>query len=197
MLAICAFGLAACPFAVWIGRYLVRKDIRDYGDRNPGTANVFRAAGVKWGILSLVLEIAKGFPFVFLAYWYFRLSGISVIIVILSAILGHAYSPILHFKGGKALAVTGGSLLALPPCQIFITVLAFMALFWLFIEQDAWTVIFSFFSTCVLLVIIKGITWEPILLFLVLIILTIKHINDLKAKPIFKFRFLHLLPLGK
>lgn len=35
LLAIVAFGLGACPFSVWIGRWFLGKDIRDYGDGNP------------------------------------------------------------------------------------------------------------------------------------------------------------------
>ena len=32
LLALSAFGLGACPFSVWIGRWVLGKDIRDYGD---------------------------------------------------------------------------------------------------------------------------------------------------------------------
>ena len=35
LLAIAAFGLGACPFSVWVGRWFLGKDIRDYGDGNP------------------------------------------------------------------------------------------------------------------------------------------------------------------
>ena len=36
LLAAGAFGLGAYPFSVWIGQWLLGKDIRDYGDGNPG-----------------------------------------------------------------------------------------------------------------------------------------------------------------
>lgn len=44
-LAVLAFWLGACPFSVWIGRWFLDKDIREYGDGNPGAINVFRAGG--------------------------------------------------------------------------------------------------------------------------------------------------------
>jgi glycerol-3-phosphate acyltransferase PlsY len=197
LLAIAAFWLAACPFAVWIGKLLLSKDIRKYGDHNPGTTNVFRAGSVKWGILALLIEIAKGFPFIFLAYHYFELPVISVIIVALCAILGHAFSPILKFRGGKALAVTGGVILAVSPLQMFIIILAFMLIFFLFIEQDSWTVIFSFICTGITMFIFKGMNWELLLLALIFIILVIKHFDDLKSPPRVHFKLLKLLHIGK
>ena len=44
LLVVSAFWLGACPFSVWIGQWLLGKDIRDYGDGNPGAAG----AGVHW-----------------------------------------------------------------------------------------------------------------------------------------------------
>ena len=43
VLSIAAFWLGACPFSVWIGRWFLDKDIRHFGDGNPGCGNVFRA----------------------------------------------------------------------------------------------------------------------------------------------------------
>jgi glycerol-3-phosphate acyltransferase PlsY len=66
--AVSAFWLGACPFSVWIGRWVLGKDIRDYGDGNPGAANVFRAGGRKSGCLAVILDTTKGVPFVALAH---------------------------------------------------------------------------------------------------------------------------------
>ncbi len=41
-----AFSLGACPFAVWIGQWLLGKDIRGYGDGNPGAARLGIAPGL-------------------------------------------------------------------------------------------------------------------------------------------------------
>jgi len=114
LLILCAFWLGACPFSVWIGQWLLGKDIRDYGDGNPGAVNVFRAGGRKSGFLAIFLDVAKGVPFVVLAHSFFGLSEAIVLAVALSAILGHAFSPLLHLRGGKSVAVTFGVLLALP-----------------------------------------------------------------------------------
>src|SRR3972149_4915784 len=110
LLAVAAFTLAAVPFSLLVGRWCLGEDIRNYGDGNPGATNVFRAGGQKTGYLALVLDVGKGAPFVFLAHSFFNLPGPAVVVVVLSAVLGHAYSPFLRWSGGKAVALTFGAL---------------------------------------------------------------------------------------
>ena len=66
-LVVLAFWLGACPFSLWVGKWLLGKDIRNYGDGNPGAVNVFRAGGRKAFVLAMFLDIGKGIPFVFLS----------------------------------------------------------------------------------------------------------------------------------
>ncbi|MEJ2739580.1 MAG: glycerol-3-phosphate acyltransferase, partial [Dehalococcoidia bacterium] len=167
---------------------LLKKDIRDYGDGNPGSFNVFRAGGRKAGALALFLEIGKGFPVVILAYSFFGLTGMSIAVVGISAILGHAFSPLLKFRGGKALAVTGGVILALQLYNIFLVFLFLVFLGFLFIKIDAWTIMFGATGTLIYTIITSGYGWETFFMFCVLIILAIKHINDLHTFPVFEVR---------
>lgn len=98
----------ALPLAVWIGRLALRRDIRCYGDGNPGATNVFRAGGRGWGVLALVLEMLKGGLPVAWAYHQVELRGWVLVPLILAPVVGHAFSPFLKGRGGKAVAVTGG-----------------------------------------------------------------------------------------
>jgi acyl phosphate:glycerol-3-phosphate acyltransferase len=108
------FLLGSIPFSVIIGRLLLGKDIRQYGDGNPGGTNVGRASGNKLlGALAIVIDMIKGALPVALAYYLFDVSGWGLVPVILAPIAGHAYSPFLRFKGGKAIAVTFGAWTAL------------------------------------------------------------------------------------
>ena len=120
LLALVAFLLGAFPFSVLIGRWFLSKDITAYGDGNPGAANVFRAGGRKLGYLAVFLDVAKGVPVVFLAYSYFGLPDLAIVAVAIGAILGHAFSPFLRWRGGKSVAVTFGVLLALPQHEMLI-----------------------------------------------------------------------------
>lgn len=104
---IIAFLSGALPFSVWVGR-LAGKNIRQFGDGNPGATNAWKAGGAFWGGAAVILDFAKGAIPVLLANFVVGLEGYSLAAVSLAPLLGHAYSPFLRFRGGKALAATFG-----------------------------------------------------------------------------------------
>ncbi len=178
-----AFWLGACPFALWIGKWFLHKDIREYGDHNPGAANVFKAGSAKWGFLAVFLEIAKGVPFVLLAQLVFALPEPEVLFVGLCAIMGHAFSPILYFHGGKATAVTFGVLLTIPQKEIVVVFVILMIAGFLFLDGDGWRIVLST-SGCLIysIVLSKGL-WLSLFLLLLLGIIAIKNRDALKTMP--------------
>jgi glycerol-3-phosphate acyltransferase PlsY len=190
LVAISAFWLGACPFSVWVGHRFLGKDIRDYGDGNPGAMNVFRAGGRRSHFLALILDLAKGVPFVFLAHSFWEFPEVVVMVVGLSAILGHAFSPLLGFKGGKSIAVTFGVLFALPQYEILISFAAFLLIGFLLLEGDAWTVMFGAVGSVAYLVTTQGTPWESLFMLCVLAILAVKHFDSLKTMPTRKVRIL-------
>jgi glycerol-3-phosphate acyltransferase PlsY len=106
------FLSGSIPFSVILGRIFLKTDIRLYGDGNPGGTNAWKAGGWRTGLLAVLLDMAKGYLPVMLA----RQAGIlgwGLVPVAIAPILGHAFSPFLHFKGGKALGSTGGVWIAL------------------------------------------------------------------------------------
>ena len=193
LLAVGAFWLGACPFSVWIGRWFLGKDIRDYGDGNRGAANVFRTGSRKLGSLAVILDMAKGAPFVILAYAFFGFPEIVVMAIALSAILGHAFSPLLRLRGGKSVAVTFGVLLALPQHEIVVIFTIFILLGFLFIETDAWTAVLAPAGSLTYLAITTGSSWESLFMLCVLAIFTVKHYDDLQTVPRPKGRLIHWL----
>lgn len=193
LLAVSAFWLGACPFSVWIGRWLLGKDIRDYGDANPGAANVFRAGGRKSGLLAVILDVGKGVPFVILARSFFGFSEVVIVAVVLSAILGHAFSPLLRLRGGKAVAVTFGVLMALPHPEMLFAFTIFMALGFFFIENDAWTTMLGPLGLLAYLMVTKGSSWESLLILCVLVIFAIKNYGGLHVLPRPKIKLINWL----
>jgi len=194
LLATAAFWLGACPFAVWLGRWRLKKDITRYGDGNPGSANVFRAGGnVKLGLTAVLLDIAKGVPFVLISHLILGLPIVVVVAIGLSAILGHAFSPILRFKGGKSVAVTFGVLMALPQPDILFTYTILTVLGFLFIMQHSWMVIAGPIGSSVYLLITRGVSWELLFMLCVLTLFIIKQRHELQALPVFKMNFISWL----
>lgn len=188
LLSVAAFWLGACPFSLWIGRWLLGKDIRDYGDANPGAANVFRAGDIKTGLIALALDVAKGSPFVFMAHAFFGLSGMAVMTIGVSAILGHAFSPVLKLRGGKAIAVTFGVLMALPEHEVLLAFVFFICLGFLCIEPDSWTVMLAPAGALAYLGITGGGSWESLFMLSVLVIFAIKQYSSLRNAPRFRVK---------
>lgn len=101
--------LGSIPSGVWIGKIFYNKDIRNFGSGNMGTTNTFRVLGKKAGIVVLLMDMLKGtltacLPFIFH-------SNANVMLIGLSAILGHVFPIFAGFKGGKAVATSVGVLL--------------------------------------------------------------------------------------
>lgn len=94
-------------FSYWLG-LLARKNVREIGDGNPGAANLWRAAGFRYGLAGIALDFAKGYAVVALLTESGTVTGMAVIPVAIAPLLGHAFSPFLRGRGGKAIAVTFG-----------------------------------------------------------------------------------------
>ena len=109
------FMAGAVPFSVWLGRRVLREDVRAYGDGNPGAANAWKAGGWRLGFAVLALDYFKGVIPVALAHFVYGISGIGLVPVALAPIVGHAFSPFLRLQGGKAITVSFGVWTALLP----------------------------------------------------------------------------------
>ena len=55
-----AYLLGSIPFGLVVGRVFCKIDIRQAGSGNVGATNVARLCGTKWGVLTLLLDAAKG-----------------------------------------------------------------------------------------------------------------------------------------
>jgi glycerol-3-phosphate acyltransferase PlsY len=103
-----AFFSGSLMFSLWLGRLALGRDIREVGDGNPGSTNVLKAGGFRLGLLAFLLDYLKGVIPVAAARYGFGIYGFALLPVCFAAMLGHAYSPWVGFRGGKAAAVTMG-----------------------------------------------------------------------------------------
>lgn len=106
--SVIAFAAGSLPFSLWIGWWVLGTDIRTYGDANPGATNVLRAGGRGAAGAALLLDFFKGAVPVWVAHFVWGWSDWALALVALAPVLGHAFSPLLRFRGGKAVATTGG-----------------------------------------------------------------------------------------
>ena len=132
------FILGSIPFSLLMGKLFAHKDIRTVGDGNPGGANAIRAGGLKAGIPAMFLDIGKGFLPVYLAQKY-GLAGWTLVPICLAPVLGHAFSPFLRFRGGKALGPTAGAWIGLVGLWVFPIYGVLAVPFAIIQSEDAWS----------------------------------------------------------
>jgi glycerol-3-phosphate acyltransferase PlsY len=115
--------LGSIPFGYLLTKWTTGADIRQAGSGNIGATNVFRKHRAT-GILTLLLDAAKGAAAVYLAVWLgggdaWQAAGA------VSAIAGHVFTIFLGFKGGKGVATGFGAFLALTPMAVSTTMIVF------------------------------------------------------------------------
>ncbi|TWT09210.1 glycerol-3-phosphate 1-O-acyltransferase PlsY [Planomicrobium sp. CPCC 101079] len=106
---IIAYLLGSIPSALWIGKIFYKTDIRTKGSGNLGATNTFRTLGAKAGIVVTVLDILKGTAATLLPMAMD--TPVHPLILGLIAVIGHIFPVFAKFKGGKAVATSGGILL--------------------------------------------------------------------------------------
>jgi glycerol-3-phosphate acyltransferase PlsY len=131
-----AYLLGSIPFGFLLVLVVNKEDIRAKGSGNIGATNVLRSGAKGLGILTFLLDGAKGYAAVAVAYFLGRNQGTATlnnlaILAALFVILGHMFPVWLRFKGGKGVATAFGAFLALCPLAAlaaFVLWLAIVAL---------------------------------------------------------------------
>ena len=125
-----AYVIGSVPFGLIVARVWCGQDPRLSGSHNTGATNVARTCGLRYGILTFFLDMAKGFFPVILGMalsdnpFFLALAG-------LAAILGHMYSVFLNRSGGKGVATTIGLFAALTPTPLFWSLVVCACCIWL------------------------------------------------------------------
>ena len=125
-----AYLIGSIPFGYLIVRKRIGADIRDTGSGGTGATNVSRRAGKAAGVLTLVLDAAKGACAVLFAkvvvggdadaMWFVAAAAVAVIV-------GHIFPVWLRFRGGKGVATAVGVFLVLAPFALLCAGIVFVA----------------------------------------------------------------------
>ena len=177
---------SAIPWAYYIGKLRLNSDIRNYGDKNPGTVNVFRAGSITWGFIASFFEITKsGLPI------NYSIDNFTMIIFVIASLFGHGFSPFLKFKGGKSLAVTAGTWLAITKFEAFYIITPCLAIMKLIQKNDAITVTVAFSSLGIYLLLRNPSNFSTYSLLIGilfnLLFIIFKHRKEYKKKMAFRF----------
>lgn len=105
--------LGALPFGLILCYICGYGDIRAIGSGNIGATNVLRTGNKILAALTLVLDIGKGAGAVYATQY---IGGLEPMLAAgLGAVIGHLFPVWLKFKGGKGVATTIGTIIALAP----------------------------------------------------------------------------------
>jgi glycerol-3-phosphate acyltransferase PlsY len=138
--AIAAYIVGSIPFGKLIAGYVAHIDITRRGSGNIGATNVAREIGMKWGIITLILDMLKGLVPMGAFSLYASGSGTAHAIALagigLCALLGHMFPLFLKFRGGKGVATALGIYLAMSPasCLCGLILFVLMVAIWDFIS---------------------------------------------------------------
>ncbi len=186
--SVLGFLAGAMPFSVWTGRWAASRDIRLVGDGNPGATNVFLAAGPGWGLLAMLLDFFKAALPVGLATYVQGVTGPGLVAVALAPVLGHAFSPFLGWRGGKALAATFGIWAGL---TVFLAPLVLGVLFavWIrLVRPAAWAVVGGFVGLIGALLWLDLDPWWPVVWLGNFLLLLWTHRHELRRPPEWRWR---------
>jgi glycerol-3-phosphate acyltransferase PlsY len=183
MIPVVVIILAACYMlgninpAIIIGR-LYGVDVTKEGSGNAGTTNAMRTIGKRAGVITFLIDAAKGFiPTFLLTFWISDAAGLFCGIFV---ILGHMWPVVFKFKGGKGVATTFGVLLAINPWLALIEIGIVIVL----------TAIFRIMSVAVLIACAAGVPLAyfvfrlggecTVLFAIILVLIVVKHRANIK-----------------
>lgn len=123
---IVSYLLGSIPFALIVGKGMYKTDVRSHGSGNLGGTNSFRVLGKKAGVIVALGDVLKGT----LAASLPLLTGseIDPLLAGIPAVLGHCYPIFAQFKGGKAMATSGGVVLLASPLLFLVMFVCFILL---------------------------------------------------------------------
>jgi glycerol-3-phosphate acyltransferase PlsY len=127
IIPIFAYLLGSIPFGYLIVRGKIGADIRETGSGGTGATNVSRRAGKTAGVLTLLLDAAKGCAAVLIAK---ALTGDDWVIAAaaIAALVGHIFPVWLGFRGGKGVATGVGIFVLLAPIALLCASVIFIAI---------------------------------------------------------------------
>jgi glycerol-3-phosphate acyltransferase PlsY len=113
VLILFAYLIGSIPFSQLVTTWRTGLNLREVGEGNVGSRNVWHVVGPGWGLIAAFLDCFKGYFVYKVASDYVPLIG--VLLAGIAVVLGHQFPIFLRGRGGKGLATALGVLLAISP----------------------------------------------------------------------------------
>ncbi len=178
-----SYLVGSLPFSVWLGKLFLHRDVRNFGDGNPGTASVFRAGGKVLAVLVMLLDITKGVIPPLLVQKLLGGAPLDLFLAGVAPVLGHAFSPFLCFRGGKAVAVTFGTWIGLTTWQVPLVAVVTVLAGRFFLDSEGWALMLALTAMLISILLWQYPPVYPLIMIAQIFILAIKHRDFLIAHP--------------
>jgi acyl phosphate:glycerol-3-phosphate acyltransferase len=175
---IAAYLIGSIPFALVVGKVGYGVDIRNHGSGNLGGTNTFRTLGVKAGLIVSVADLLKGTLAACLPIIFFVAESPSPLTLGVIAVIGHVYPIFAKFKGGKAVATSGGVILAVDPVLFITAFIVFFLFLYLTKYVSLSSMIAAIYSTAYTLYI--GDKWLILAVSLLALFVFYRHRTNIK-----------------
>lgn len=126
LVAVIAYLLGSISFSLLFSKHFKHDDVRAHGSGNPGTTNMLRTYGWKYGLATLVCDVLKGVLAALIGLWLAGRDGLYLAAVMV--VVGHNFSCFLRFRGGKGIAAAIGAYLVMQPVPSLIIIAACLVL---------------------------------------------------------------------
>ena len=192
LVSLFSYFSGSIPFGLILSKFFADKDIRKIGSGNIGATNVLRSGNKFLALITLLLDVLKGYVPVIITQLYFsEFVHLSCLLVF----LGHIFPVWLKFKGGKGVATYLGVLFALSLQLSFLFIFTWLMVSLIF-KYSSLSSMFSSFTVFVVTLIKDNVlkSMDPnidigddikliLFIFFILIIFTHrKNISNLKNK---------------
>ncbi len=173
-----SYIFGSIPFGLLITKIFIKKDVRKIGSGNIGATNVLRTGKKSLAILTLLLDIFKGYISVFIAILFFK---DLVYLAALICFIGHIYPIWLKFKGGKGVATFLGIILGFSFNLAFIFGIIWLIILYIF-KYSSLSSIISTFSLLLYSVYLNNFDLSTYLFIVFVIILHTHKQNIIRLK---------------
>jgi len=114
ILLLFAYLLGSIPFSQLITSWRMGLNLREVGEGNVGSRNVWHVVGPEWGLAAFALDAFKGIGALEVARAARAPEAVALLCGV-AALLGHQFPIFLRSHGGKGLATALGALLVVTP----------------------------------------------------------------------------------
>ncbi len=178
LISLIAYCIGSISASYIISKTRFKEDIRTKGSGNAGSTNMLRTYGLIPALMTLVIDIGKGYLAVFIASLFNEPYGIYL--AGFMVVIGHCFPMALRFRGGKGVATSGGVLIYHMPLFIPIGLVVFFAMNYAFRLMSLTSIVIALLALVFAIVFYWSNTSLVIMVAALVVLILVRHKDNIK-----------------